>query len=215
MRLAIFACVLLLLERARGVAESVALAQRGLRLIEQGLHAEAVAVLERSIELDDEDGTASSTLLTLGLVWEELDLPMKALESYGRALELNPSSAAAHVKFGAALENHLNERTAAIEAVSAAVELDPTSGEAWDLLGTLHHSSGAMDEAQRALSRAVELRPADAAVRRSYATALRATGRFEESLEQLRQAHASDGAPDPSLAFPPGLTPAELSLIHI
>ena len=188
--------------------ESVALAQNGLRLAAQGLHAEAIAALEQSAALDADDNppAASTTLVNLGLVWEEFGLPLKALESYGRALELDPSSAGAHIKFGAALETHLNEREAAVEAVIKAVELDPARGDAWNLLGQLHHSRGALDEAQDALSRAVLLVPEDDVVRRNFATALRATGRFDESLEELRRAATADGVVDeehPSLAFAP------------
>ena len=193
------------------VAESVVFAQRGRQLAAQGLHAEAVAALEQSVELDAEPSSACATLLDLGLVWEEASLPLKALESYGRALELDPSSAPAYMKFGAALENHLNERDAAIEAVSIAVQLDETCGDAWNLLGQLLHSNGDLDDAQNALAQAVELQPADVIIRRNFATTLRATGRFDESFEELRAAismEAEDvpmtGSDDhPSIAFAP------------
>ena len=189
---------------------AAAAAQRGIALAERGLHAEAVAALEESLELLEPEAhnEASTTLVNLGLVWEQAGLPFKALETYGHALELNPSSAAAYMRMGAALDTHLSERELAREAVQTAVELEPTRADAWNLLGQIHHSSGALDEAQHALAQATSLQPDDATMLANYATTLRAVGRFDESLRELRlaavaaRAAGEDGVHAP-LAFAP------------
>lgn len=85
------------------------------------------------------------------------------------------------------------------------MELDAARADAWNLLGTLHHSRGALEDAQKALAHAISLQPDDATMRANLATALRATGRFGESLTELRTAAAlQPDAPLPAaLAFAP------------
>ena len=160
-------------------ASAIAANSAGIALSRDGRHAEAVHALESSLEIEP---LQDATLVNLGLVWEEIGLPVKALECYGRAIDIAPDAAAPYINMGRALDAHLGERKAAIEAMEAAIRIDPTRGDAWNVLGQLHHSQGALDEAQDALARAVQLRPEDAITRTNMAKVLRDVGRFDESL---------------------------------
>ena len=186
------------------ISDATALAQRGIALAQNNQCMEAVQALESSLELDPSN---VATLCNLGLVWEQAGLPLQAMETYGRALEIEPSSAAVYVRLASALETHMDEREMAVEAAEMAVELGPERADAWNLLGTLQHSRGSLEDAQDALERATTLQPDDASMRTNYATALRASGRFADSLRELRAAAALDDAlaRDPHLAFAPPL----------
>ena len=129
-----------------------------------------------------------TTLVNLGLVWEEVELPMRALETYTLAIGTNPKSAAAYVRLGAALETHLAEREMAVEAATTAVGLDPSRADAWNLLGTLQHSSGKLDLAREAFRSALDIAPDSVDILDHYATVLRAMGRFDESIVTLSSA---------------------------
>jgi hypothetical protein len=105
----------------------------------------------------------------------------------------------------------MGERAAALEALEIAVSLEPSRPDAWNLLGQLFHSSGALTKAQDALKHAVSLRPEDVTVRRNLATALRASGRFDESLAEVMRAAADarsageDPSTDAAFVFAPTL----------
>jgi len=189
---------------AASIADATALAQLGIALAQNNQFMEAVQALESSLELDPSN---VATLCNLGLVWEQAGLPLQAMATYGRALEIEPSSAAVYVRLASALETHMDERERAVEAAEMAVELDPERADAWNLLGTLQHSRGRLEDAQDALERATVLQPDDASMRTNYATALRASGRFADSLRELRAAAVLDDAlaRDPHLAFAPPL----------
>ena len=124
-------------------ASAIAANSAGIALSRDGRHAEAVHALESSLEIEP---LQDATLVNLGLVWEEIGLPVKALECYGRAIDIAPDAAAPYINMGRALDAHLGERKAAIEAMEAAIRIDPTRGDAWNVLGQLHHSQGALDE---------------------------------------------------------------------
>ena len=98
-----------------------ALLSRGLQLASDGSYGDAVAALEDSFALAPD----SETLVVLGLVWEEAGLPLKALESYVRAADVNPSNANAFATMGQLLETHMDDRAAAVAALRHAVALEP------------------------------------------------------------------------------------------
>ena len=181
-----------------------ALLSRGLQLASDGSYGDAVAALEDSFALAPD----SETLVVLGLVWEEAGLPLKALESYVRAADVNPSNANAFATMGQLLETHMDDRAAAVAALRHAVALEPDRASAWNLLGTLLHSQGALDESLDALHAAIRLQPDDDDARRNLAAVLRSVGHFDEAIAQQRQADGEDCA-SASLAFAPDTVMAD------
>lgn len=176
----------------------------GLILFDEGRHSEAVEKLEASIALrPNDDISTAPTHVNLGIVWESIGLPISAIECYGRALSVDPQSAAAYQHMGGALETHFGERRMALDALRTAVALAPDRAASWNLLGTVLHSSGRLDEATDALAQAAALVPEDASMRRNWAALQRATGRFEEAVTVLREVAAltADGELETALAY--------------
>jgi TolB-like protein/tetratricopeptide (TPR) repeat protein len=104
---------------------------------------------------------------------ESLD---RALESFGRAIALDPSYARAHMQRGVALAvkaGHLGRPELyepALESLRKAIELRPSLAEAWRELGaTLVYTRE--DEAILAIERALALEPGDASAHSALARA--------------------------------------------
>ncbi len=199
---------------AAGTARAEAL---GLSLASSGRPAEAVAHLQQSVALNP----SATSLVNLGLVWDQLELPVSAMECYIGALELDPFSAAAYEHMGELMGSQFGERVLAVEALQRAVAIDPARSSSWNVLGQRLHATGELDEAQEALERAAALRPSEAYIRRNLAQVLRSMGRWDEAVAALNAARAVESPPpsgelcvslaasdvDQSLAFVPPLRP--------
>ncbi|WP_442807629.1 tetratricopeptide repeat protein [Trinickia soli] len=70
----------------------------------------------------------------------------------------------------------------------AAIEADPVHTDALHLLGVLRHQQGRHEEAADLVSRAVALRPDDAALQLNLGNALKALGRLDGAIERFRNA---------------------------
>ena len=175
---------------------------RGLRLASTNRPAEAIAPLEEAIALAPDD---DATLVNLGLVWEEVGLPLTALEYYTRALDVNPAQGAAYQHLGSVLYDHLGEAELSEEALRMSVSLQPARADGWNQLGKLLHSApgSRLDEAEDAMARSVALAPTDAAMLTNHASVLRAMGRFDEAVQRQRVAAVvgTGGDVDASLAY--------------
>src|SRR4029079_10553735 len=64
-----------------------------------------------------------------------------------------------------------------------AIELDPQSTRAHELLGRLHEQAGDLEGAFAAFERAIETDPADRSTRRRSARLARALGRYDRALQ--------------------------------
>jgi tetratricopeptide (TPR) repeat protein len=121
-----------------------------------------------------------------------------AIQHFTRAIELDPTYAAAH----AALADCYNQlgtvlvsagrpqeyrQRAATEAIRA-LQIDPNSSEAHAALGYVRHYEWQWAEAEKAFLRAIDLNPSNTLARLWYANLLMSRGRFDES---LRQAYAA------------------------
>eukprot|EP00966_Prymnesium_polylepis_P107861 2497696-Prymnesium_polylepis.1 len=148
-------------------AHAQAHALRGIELAASNRQAEAVDALERALALHP---THAPTHVNLGLVWEQLGLPMAAFECYAEALSVDPASAAAYARMGELLAADLGERAMAEDALRTAVELEPTRADCWSGLGKLLHARGELDAAGGALDAARALTPSDGAVAHNLAT---------------------------------------------
>lgn len=123
--------------------------------IEEGF-SNARRAIERALELEPDLAEAHAYL---GRIQAAYDLDIEsALSSYERALRLAPRNSV--VMDGAAiLKFKLGRSDEALELIRGVVEQDPLSGAVWHNLGFVCHSTGRLDEAERAFGRAVELNP--------------------------------------------------------
>lgn len=154
---------------------------RGRQLWRGGAHEEALADLDRAVELDP------------GPVWVRLDRARvrgdlgdydAAISDLDRALELEPEHALAHSLRG---EFHriLGHDDAAVRDLSEGLRLDPASEFAWASRGAAHERRGDLDAALADLNRALELKPDYAWALGRRARIWRALGDHERQLADL------------------------------
>jgi Flp pilus assembly protein TadD len=109
----------------------------------------------------------------------------QAIEEWKKALDLDPSDAAAISNLGAALHGAGRLEEAARE-FARALELDPGNVRAHTNIGIALARSKKYEEAARHFERALELRPGDAQARSAYGGMLVETGDTEKALVHLR-----------------------------
>jgi adenylate cyclase len=124
----------------------------------------------------------------------------QAIESFERALELDPTYAPAHAgiayAYGFLADAHIPAAQvlpSILAAARRALELDDTLADAYMALGMAQSQwSWEWDEADRALRRAIELNPSHAMARFFYAGCWSARGESERALAEVREAHGLD-----------------------
>jgi len=88
-----------------------------------------------------------------GQQYQERHAFKKALESYQRAVRLEPNRAAVHFRVGMVLSK-LGRWSEALQAYLEAIRLEPESGEAYLNLGFVYYELGHDQQAQAAFERA-------------------------------------------------------------
>ena len=110
----------------------------------------------------------------------------EAITCYGRAIELNPKSASAHISLGIVLMDK-GQLAESIDSFRRAIELDPELALAYHDLGVALAAQGKPDEAIDSYRRAVELDPKLAGSHINLALALELQGNIEEAISSSRQ----------------------------
>ncbi len=87
---------------------------------------------------------------------------------------------------------HYKRYTAAIDAASRAVVLEPENGDAWHLLGKALYQYGRCSDGERVLRRCLALDPGNATTRVNLATVLHEQDRFEAALDAFRTVLGQD-----------------------
>ncbi|MEJ2032396.1 MAG: tetratricopeptide repeat protein [Deltaproteobacteria bacterium] len=82
----------------------------------------------------------------------------KAVESYKKVVELDPSRGYTYFKMGSAL-SRLNQPAEAVKAFKKAVELIPKNPVLFNNMGVAYGKMNQLDEEAKALKHAIELRP--------------------------------------------------------
>ena len=148
---------------------------------------EAVALIERSLELEPNQADWYSNLGVVRQDRLELDA---AIAAYRRSIELDPNHANASSNLGVVLRA-AGEPAAAEEAYRAAVRIDPGHADAYHNLGVLLNSQKRSHEAALCFSKVITMRPKDPEARRLLALAHctlgeqdKAVAVFEEWLEE-------------------------------
>jgi tetratricopeptide (TPR) repeat protein len=156
----------------------------GLRLSELGRTDDAIAWLERGLQLAPE--FLASRLLLGDLLRDSGELE-GALNAYGEVLARDPESALAWSHIGSALEVSSNAE-AARRAFTRALELDPSDVDANNNLGNHWLRRGDAARALELYQRAVMGRPEAADLHANVGTAFAALGRFPEAYRALTRA---------------------------
>jgi len=156
----------------------------GNALRQQGKLDEAITAYERSLEI----GGVSESLArnNIGAVQLDLDLPDKAAQSFRRAAELQPDSAAAHSNLGRALFR-LGRTGDARESFGRAAKLDPNSADAALLFANTLRDLGAFEEAIAAYKTVLRLRSGDKQASYHLGLTLLELGRNAEGLRAIAE----------------------------
>lgn len=106
--------------------------------------------------------------------------PEKALECYGKAINLDPSSAIYFCNRAAA-HSMLGDHFGALEDAKQSCRLNPNYAKAYNRLGKAHLALGEPEDAIAAFTKALEIDPKDSNVKTSLESARRAfSGESEE-----------------------------------
>lgn len=168
--------------------KALALAEEGISAHSEGRLADAITGLEAVLEVVPDH---APTLVNLGLVWETTELPLQAMECYSKAVNADPTTAAAYMHMGVLLHEQLGEHEMGEEALRTAVSLAPDDADGWARLGRLLEDQRALEASHAALAEAARLAPTSADHLRNLATVQRSTGRFEEAVTSLHAAAAA------------------------
>ena len=160
----------------------------GLMQFRSGRLREAIALLERAVELDPQFCSAHRML---GNVYVSLGDGQAARQNYAKCFELKDRRLTQEENFRAAATNHMN-MTGNLEKALAALVLYkqayPRSTVASNLLGLVYLRMGRTEEALREFQRAIDLAVVPAAPDLSNASeALMVLGRFDEARKMLDQ----------------------------
>ncbi len=127
----------------------------GLVQLARGRHVDAIASLNRTLELEPRNGDA---LRELANAYDAAGRPAEAEATYRRAIELRQNSWAAYKD----LAVFLNQRGRLAEAVpyfERVVALTPDSYSGYNNLGGIYLRLGRVDDAERMLRKSLSLRP--------------------------------------------------------
>lgn len=123
-----------------------------------------------------------------GQLWETNGDFNKALEQYGRALELEPENAAALASV-ARLHDRQGNVDQAIKYFHKAIESEPSDPGLYSDLGMLLSKMGRHDEAAAQLQKSIAIAPKTKRYANNLAIVLMEAGRSEEAFSVLAKAH--------------------------
>ena len=130
-----------------------------------------------------------SLLINLGLALKRNGKIQDAIRIYGKALEIDPTSAIAHNHLGMALQEGGNA-SMAVEQYRRALALTPDFPEALYNLGNSLREIGDLAQSAASLRKAIELRPDYAQASESLGYTLLMSGKFADAGASLRRALA-------------------------
>jgi eukaryotic-like serine/threonine-protein kinase len=122
----------------------------------------AITLFTRALELDPNYGLAEAELGTA--YWSKYELGKdkkfipKARQACSKAVELGNAGAAGHVCLGV-LENGAGDYEKAIDEFTRAIQLDPSSDEAYTGLASAYEKLGKLNEAEKTYQQVINLRP--------------------------------------------------------
>lgn len=179
---------------AAAANEAEELLSQGQVLIAQEQRADAVAVLQRAVELAPGDWRCWAQL---GLAYLDGDTQAKrsgkAVAAFERALALETETAWVWVKYASALI-YVRRLQEALKACERALQLDPLSAPAYLDIGIASRMLGKLDESHAALERSLALDPTYYKAWINLAVTLIRQGEFPQALEASQRAREIDPA---------------------
>jgi predicted TPR repeat methyltransferase len=146
---------------------------------QQGQSERAVALIERSLELEPDRADWHSNL---GIVLQDRLAVDDAMAAYRCAIALDPNHANAHNNLGVLLRA-TGKAVDAEAAYRAAIRIDPQHSDAYTNLGVLLNGQKRSREAAACFSKVVTLRPKHPESRRLLALAHCTLGELEKAVE--------------------------------
>jgi tetratricopeptide (TPR) repeat protein len=167
-------------------------AHLGSMLLEQGRHAEGVALMDQTLALDPRQ---PGMLMNRGAALVALDRFDEALSSYSLAIALQPENARheAFNNLGVYLQG-LKRFELAVEAYTKAIALEPEFPEAWGNRAISRLTLGQPALALADFDKAVALKPDYADAWTNRGVALQELGRLDEALQSFDRALGLDPA---------------------
>ncbi|UCC65332.1 MAG: tetratricopeptide repeat protein [Anaerolineae bacterium] len=147
---------------------------------------QAAFQFRQALKLDPRD---AALYAELGGAWLDEQNYLDAENAFRAAAELAPEQAGFRLLLAHFYVDHLIKvRSRGLPAAQGAAQLNPDDAEAFDVLGWAYYLVGSLDEAERALSRAVALDPESASARYHLAVVQRQRGQLAEATYQFWRA---------------------------
>jgi predicted TPR repeat methyltransferase len=153
---------------------------------------EAVALIERSLELEPERADWYSNL---GIVLQDRLRLDEAIAAYRRAIALDPAHANAYSNLGVVLRA-TGDIAGAEAAYRAAIRIDPEHSDAYHNLGVLLNAQKRPRDAAECFSKVITLRPKHPEARRLLALAHCTLGEVDKAV-QIYEEWLSEDAENP------------------
>lgn len=164
-------------------ANAQALYFKGCACSETGQFLEAIAAYEQCVEHAGE--RAALPLFNMGVAFQELGEPGKAIESFQKAIAHDPTMADAWINIGRLLDD-LGEHDTAIECYNSALEIEPKDVMALSNRGNSLRSLRQFSDADTSYEAALTEDPGDLAARIGRGVCRFELGEHEEGLHRLR-----------------------------
>ena len=138
-----------------------------------------------------QQGNTAAAHLHLGRLYKAGNQQQKAIDSYTRALDIEPTSASAWIQLGSLYES-IGQMDLARGAYSKAIECDPRLVEAHHKLGAVYFQTSDLPRAQQCFEKALELDNTHTDSLVGMGSVKVSQGHLEEGLEYTNRAIASD-----------------------
>ena len=117
----------------------------------------------------------------MGTIFEQMQLPEKAMSAYLKALELNPDRANIYNSLAVVVRT-INDGEKAMTYWRRSIDIDPNYSVAHYNIGTAHYMRGDFFESLHHLSKSIELDPDNIRAHLNAGFAARATGDYENAI---------------------------------
>ncbi|HHV61219.1 MAG TPA: tetratricopeptide repeat protein [Firmicutes bacterium] len=180
--------------KVKEIDEMRAKFKEGMSLLEKKRYDKAAEAFERVIELEPAHTLARNNL---GLVYMELGRFEDAEKQFKTVIATEPQNAAAYNNLGFMYADSGKDVDGAIRLIEKAISLEPANPVFMDSLGWAYYKKGWLDEATRALKRALlfatELAPDTLSMAHYHlATVYDARNMIQEARSELRKALEAD-----------------------
>jgi len=180
----------------------------GLLLFRKEEPDDALALIRRSLEIDDGNAAAHNNL---GNIYKLIERPQEALAEYIKALEIDADQANVWRNVGI-VSDSIGESEELLDSLAGLTRRYPDRGEPWSVYGFCLIGSKRLEEGAETLEKGLALGVESVEVALRMARHLHALGRVERAidhLERLAEAHPDDPAVGFQLASARGQSPSK------